>query len=235
VEALRAAARDGVDVRLLVPGTSDLPLTQAFSRTGYRPLLEGGVRVFEWNGSMLHAKTAVADTRWSRVGSSNLNLSSWLANYELDLAIHDQRFAGQMEQMYLQDLANATEIVLARHNRIRPLGVQRPHHSMRMRGSASRAAASAMRIGNTVSAALTDRRVLGASEAGITAKFGLALAGLTVLALLFPRTIAIPFALITAWVGVALLVRAWRLRRHAAAAEDGVARERPQRPGAGAP
>ena len=80
VEALRAAARDGVDVRLLVPGTSDLPLTQAFSRAGYRPLLEAGIRVFEWNGSMLHAKTAVADGRWSRVGSSNLNVSSWLAN-----------------------------------------------------------------------------------------------------------------------------------------------------------
>ena len=98
VDALRNAARDGVDVRLLVPGTSDLPVTQAFSRAGYRPLLEAGVRVFEWNGSMLHAKTAVADGRWSRVGSSNLNISSWLANYELDVAVYDEGFGKQMEE-----------------------------------------------------------------------------------------------------------------------------------------
>ena len=63
VQALRAAAQDGVDVRLLVPGASDIPLLRPLSRAGYRPLLEAGVRVFEWNGSMLHAKTAVADGR----------------------------------------------------------------------------------------------------------------------------------------------------------------------------
>ena len=79
VQALRAAARDGVDVRLLVPGAgSDLALMQAISRAGYRPLLDGGVRVFEWNGPMLHAKTAVADARWARVGSTNLNPASWI-------------------------------------------------------------------------------------------------------------------------------------------------------------
>ena len=61
VQALIAAARDGIDVRLLVPGSSDIALVRALSRAGYRPLLENGVRVFEWNGSMMHAKTAVAD------------------------------------------------------------------------------------------------------------------------------------------------------------------------------
>ena len=85
VQALRAAARDGVDVRLLVPGASDIPLCEPLSRAGYRPLLEAGVRVFEWNGSMLHAKTAVADGRWARVGSTNLNIASWIGNWELDV------------------------------------------------------------------------------------------------------------------------------------------------------
>ncbi len=80
VQALRAAARDGVDVRLLVPGASDLPVVSRLSRAGYRPLLEAGVRVFEWNGSMLHAKTAVADGQGARVGSSKLNGASWLGN-----------------------------------------------------------------------------------------------------------------------------------------------------------
>ena len=77
VQALLAAARDGVDVRLLVPGSSDIPAVASMSRSGYRPLLKAGIRVFEWNGSMLHAKTAVADGQWARVGSSNLNIASW--------------------------------------------------------------------------------------------------------------------------------------------------------------
>ncbi len=68
VQALRAAAGHGVDVRLLVPGSTDIPLLRPLTRAGYRPLLEAGVRVFEWNGTMLHAKTAVADGHWARVG-----------------------------------------------------------------------------------------------------------------------------------------------------------------------
>jgi cardiolipin synthase len=74
VQALRAAAKDGVDVRLLVPNATDIPLLKPLSRAGYRPLLQAGVRVFEWNGPMIHAKTSVADGRWARVGSTNLNI-----------------------------------------------------------------------------------------------------------------------------------------------------------------
>jgi cardiolipin synthase len=69
IEALRSAARDGVDVRLLVPGASDLRIVSALSRAGYRPLLEAGIRVFEWNGPMMHSKTAVIDAAglgWDR-------------------------------------------------------------------------------------------------------------------------------------------------------------------------
>ena len=76
VQALRAAAQDGVDVRLLVPGSSNLFAVASMSRAGYRALLEGGVRVFEWNGPMLHAKTAVADARWARVGSTSSTLDA---------------------------------------------------------------------------------------------------------------------------------------------------------------
>src|SRR6478736_6809356 len=112
VQALRAAAEDGVDVRLLVPGSSDVPIVSPLSRAGYRPLLEAGIREFEWNGSMMHAKTAVADGRWARVGSTNLNLASWIGNCELDIAIEDETFARCMEAQYESDLANATEIVL---------------------------------------------------------------------------------------------------------------------------
>ncbi len=97
VQSLRAAARDGVDVRLLVPGASDIWVLRGLSRAGYRPLLEAGVRVYEWNGPMLHAKTAVADGRWARVGSTNLNLQSWIGNWEMDVAVEDEGFAGHME------------------------------------------------------------------------------------------------------------------------------------------
>ena len=68
IQALKAAAKDGVDVRLLVPGATDIPILRAVSRAGYQPLLESGIRVFEWNGPMMHAKTAVADGKWGRVG-----------------------------------------------------------------------------------------------------------------------------------------------------------------------
>ena len=112
IQALGEAARDGVDVRLLVPGISDIPITQALSRASYRPLLEAGVRIFEWNGPMLHAKTAVADGHWARVGSTNLNIASWIGNWELDVAIEDSYFAEAMESMYLEDLAQSTEVVL---------------------------------------------------------------------------------------------------------------------------
>jgi cardiolipin synthase len=83
------------------------------SRSGYRPLLKAGIRVFEWNGSMLHAKTAVADGQWARVGSSNLNIASWLNNREIDVAVEDAGFAAQLADQYEKDLENATEIVLA--------------------------------------------------------------------------------------------------------------------------
>lgn len=117
VQALVAASRDGVDVRLLVPGNSDIPVVASMSRSGYRPLLKAGIRVFEWNGSMLHAKTAVADSQWARVGSSNLNIASWLNNREIDVAVEDEGFAGQLAAQYERDLENATEIVLAPHRR----------------------------------------------------------------------------------------------------------------------
>lgn len=218
VQALRAAALDGVDVRLLVPGASDLPVLSAMSRAGYRPLLDAGIRVFEWNGPMLHAKTAVADGRWARVGSSNLNLSSWLGNYELDVAVEDQRFASEMENMYEADLANATEIVLAPGNRVRPAT---PRRRVRSRGgSASRAAAGALRLGNTVGAAITNRRVLGPAEAGTMIGVGVALLGFAAIIVHWPLLLAIPLALLAAWVAVSFLARAHALRNAGKQAEE---------------
>jgi len=215
VQALRAAARDGVDVRLLVPGASDIWILRGLSRAGYRPLLEGGVRVYEWNGPMLHAKTAVADGRWARVGSTNLNLQSWIGNWELDVAVEDEGFAGQMEDMYLDDLNRATEITLTRRARV--VGTaEAPKLPARRPGSAGRAAAGAVSIGSAVGAAMTGRRVLGPAEARIMGAAGLALFALGLVALLWPWAIAVPLAVLAIWLAVSLLFRAWALRRERA-------------------
>lgn len=215
VEGLRAAAKDGVDVRLLMPSASDVLLVQPLSRTGYRPLLEAGVRVFEWNGTMLHAKTAVADGRWARVGSTNLNIASWFGNCELDAVIEDKQFAQQMEQMYLDDLANATEVVLDARRKPRAPG--RPPHrrvrSIRGGGSAGRAAAGAVRIGNAIGAVFTNRRSLGPIEARIALTTGLVLCALAIVLALFPQVLAYPLVVIAAWGGIALVYRAYRLHR----------------------
>jgi len=220
VQALRAAAMDGVDVRLLVPGTSDLPLLSQLSRAGYRPLLEAGIRVFEWNGSMLHAKTAVADCRWARVGSTNLNIASWISNYELDVAIEDEAFARCMQDMYEEDLGNATEIVLGDKRRIRPSVMPR-RPAAGSSGRASLAAAGALRIGNTVGAAFSNRRKLGPAESGLMFSIALVFLLFTAIAVLVPLAITVPLAVLALWIAATLLVRAWRLRR------QGVARQPP--------
>ena len=212
VQALRAAARDGVDVRLLVPGASDIWVLRGLSRAGYRPLLEGGVRVYEWNGPMLHAKTAVADGRWARVGSTNLNLQSWIGNWELDVAVEDEAFAARMEDMYLDDLGRATEITLTRRARV-VRTAQPPRLPARRPGSAGRAAAGAVSIGSAVGAAMTGRRVLGPAEARIMGAAGVALLVLGLVALLWPRVVAVPLAALAIWLAVSLLFRAWTLRR----------------------
>lgn len=110
-QALLDAARDGVDVRLLLPGASDILMVRNLSRVGYRGLLRAGVRIWEWYGPMLHAKTMVVDGRWLRVGSSNLNTSSLLSNWELDVFIDDEELATRLEHRFLQDLAHAGEVV----------------------------------------------------------------------------------------------------------------------------
>ena len=214
VQALTSAARDGVDVRLLVPGASDVPLVSPLSRSGYRPLLESGVRVFEWRGSMLHAKTAVVDGRWSRVGSTNLNLQSWLGNYELDVAVEHDGFAGEMEAIYLEDLDHATEIVLSKRRRVQP--VARSARNWRQHGStggSARAATGAMRVAYAVGSAFTTQRVLGAAESGLVARIGILLVAVAALGFLFPRVLAVPLAVLAAWLGTAALVKSLHLRK----------------------
>ncbi len=214
VQALAAAARDGVDVRLLVPGSSDLPSVGALSRAGYRPLLSAGVRVFEWNGSMLHAKTAVADGRWARVGSSNLNLASWMGNCEMDVAIEDEEIAQQMEVQYQRDLSNSTEIVLGKRHRVNREGsAPRRAQKLGRRGSSSRAAAGALRFANTFSSAITSRRVIEREDSTWLLYGALAFVAAGVITIVWPRVLAWPLALLGLWYAATLIWRWFELRR----------------------
>ncbi len=221
IQALRAAAMDGVDVRLLLPRTSDIPIIRTLSRSGYRSLLEAGVRLFEWEGPMLHAKTAVADGRWARVGSTNLNIASWLGNWELDVVIEDEGFGREMEEMYLADLGHSTEIVLKEKLKVipnlslsRPMPMaERPQHRKRVEGSAGHAVAGLLRVGNTVGAAITSRRALGPAEVGGMFLAAILFLGLAFVGAMWPRTIAIPGVVFAVWVALALLIRVYRLYR----------------------
>ncbi len=214
VRALAGAARAGVDVRLLVPGSSNWPLVGALSKAAYLPLLQAGVRVFEWNGPMLHAKTAVADGCWSRIGSSNSNLASWIINRELDVTIKDHALAAQMEAMYEEDMHHSTEVVLARWRS----GITRPvapdgRPAERATANAGRLLSGAIGLGSTLSASFTRRRQLQPAESLVVFGGGALLIFLGILAIFLPRVIAWVVAIAALWPGAGLVLRAIRLWR----------------------
>ena len=112
LEALMGAARDGVDVRILVPARNDHRWVSFLTRRYYRRLLTNGVRIWEWKGSMMHAKTSVVDGRWVRVGSTDFNPLGVAINYELDAVIEDPRLGARAEAMFLEDLEHSREITM---------------------------------------------------------------------------------------------------------------------------
>ncbi len=113
VELLVRAVQRGVDVRLLVPGPhNDQPLTQSAGRSAYGHLLAGGVKIFEYQPTMIHAKTMVADGLFSMIGSSNLDSRSSEINEELDVVVYNENFGRTMEQAFEKDLAQSREYTL---------------------------------------------------------------------------------------------------------------------------
>ena len=112
LRALEHAARRGVDVRLLLPSQSDEPLIVAAQRSDYERLLESGVKIYEWQGKMLHAKTATIDGVWSTVGTSNLDWWSIARNNELNAVILSHTFGDEMNLMFRNDMENSGQITL---------------------------------------------------------------------------------------------------------------------------
>jgi cardiolipin synthase len=110
IEALAGAARDGVDVRVLVPSRYDHFWLRGLMTRSYHRLLRNGVRIWEWRGDMMHAKTSVVDGRWVRVGSTDFNPLGVAINYELDAVIEDPALGVEAEQMFLEDLDHSREL-----------------------------------------------------------------------------------------------------------------------------
>jgi phosphatidylserine/phosphatidylglycerophosphate/cardiolipin synthase-like enzyme len=217
LEALRRASADGVDVRLLLPRDSDVGWTVPVSRSLYRPLLESGVRIFEWNGTMMHAKTAVADGRWARIGSTNLNLNSWIGNWELDVAIEDQGIARTLESHYEADLERSTEMVLSTYRRrSRPRfrrDTRTPRAAPRRLRSSRRVVRTVTGVGRSVGAAITGNRPIEGFELVPLIAVSLMLTLLAVVGLVMPRAVAWPAAILAAWTATTVFIEAWTVWR----------------------
>jgi cardiolipin synthase len=110
IEALGAAARRGVDVQLLLPGASDVPLIRHAGHGYFDALLERGVRIFEYAAAVLHGKTMVADGFVSVVGSTNLDFRSFRFNAECNLVVLDEETGASMAAAFEEDLTRSEEI-----------------------------------------------------------------------------------------------------------------------------
>jgi cardiolipin synthase A/B len=110
--ALRQAAQRGVDVRLLLPSQSDEPFIVSAQRAHYHGLLKAGVKIYEWSGKMLHAKTATIDGVWSSVGTSNLDWWSIARDNEVNAIILGHNFGDEMNLMFKNDLEDSQQIEL---------------------------------------------------------------------------------------------------------------------------
>jgi cardiolipin synthase A/B len=111
--ALVHAAGRGVDVRIIVPAESNHIVADWLSRGYYGHLLRHGVRLFLYQGAMVHAKTATIDGQWSTIGTANIDRISLLGNYEINLEVFNPDVARQMEEIFRMDSTNTIELTLA--------------------------------------------------------------------------------------------------------------------------
>ncbi|MDB5989116.1 MAG: phospholipase D/Transphosphatidylase [Herbaspirillum sp.] len=119
--SLKDAVARGVDVRLLLPSKSDSALVRYASRSFYDELLRAGVKIYERQDALLHAKTAVIDGVWSTIGSTNLDWRSFATNQEINAVVLSPGFGAQMQKMFNDDLQASTLITLESWHR-RSLG-----------------------------------------------------------------------------------------------------------------
>jgi len=110
LDAFTDAARRGVDVKIVLPSTSDSSMALYAARYNYSELLKAGVKIYERRNALLHAKTAVIDEVWSTVGSTNMDFWSFLSDDEVNAVILNHEFAIEMEKMFAKDIAESDQI-----------------------------------------------------------------------------------------------------------------------------
>jgi len=113
-DALIDASRRGVEVKIILPQKPDVLLVKSAAELSYEELLEGGIRIFERKGTMLHTKNIVIDGIWSSIGSCNIDDRSFLLNYECNAVVYGRFFGNAMEEMFEEDLVDCEEIALER-------------------------------------------------------------------------------------------------------------------------
>lgn len=120
---LKEAVARGVDVKMILPSSTDSWLVFNAGRTHYTELLKAGVKLYERHGVLLHVKTAVIDGVWSTVGSTNLDWRSFVHNQEVNVVVLGPEFGDKMRAAFIADLAKSDEITLEKWQR-RPLGTR---------------------------------------------------------------------------------------------------------------
>jgi len=248
-EALAAAAQQGVDVRILVPAHNNWPIVGSMSRGGYRFLLEAGVRIFEWQGAMMHAKTSVVDGVWCRVGSSNLNSASLMGNWELDVGVLDTGLGRQLTGLFMADLASSVEIVLPGRTVVRagamatregmstepldPAGSlpSRIEQNIRTLGQSPGrlTLASIVRAREALGSALAGNRLLGREDRTVLGLVSVVLLVVALLAALVPAVVGWGVVILAGWLGLTTGVRAFMQARRARSDDKAAVRRETRR------
>ncbi|MDD7965433.1 phospholipase D-like domain-containing protein [Actinomycetospora lemnae] len=206
--ALLEAAADGVDVRVVVPATNDHPSIGALERAGYGRALDAGVRIFEYLGPMMHAKTTVIDGHWARIGSTNLTAANFVTSWDLDLLVDDRPFAEELEALFEHDFAHSRAIEPGGTHRPRdgkPWGARSAGRRSPLRrapgvpASFSRLGGELLRVAREPS---RPRRRTATAAAGATTILA------SLLAARFPRLLAWPLAAVGTALGASRLRRA---------------------------
>jgi phosphatidylserine/phosphatidylglycerophosphate/cardiolipin synthase-like enzyme len=176
-------------------------------------MLRAGIRIFEWDGPMLHAKTLVADGRWCRIGSSNLNPSSLLGNYELDVMTDDRDLAAALEAQFRRDLGQSHEVVRIPGRGPRELAAIMPGRLLREAPEMATSRHRRARGESRRRAVLTLRSIAGGARRSIYGPLALGLVALGALFWALPRISATVAALGCAWLALAALLEALDRRR----------------------
>jgi cardiolipin synthase len=112
LEALKAAVRRGVDVRVLLPWDSNHVVANWITHSYFTDCLQAGIRIFGYRYTMLHAKTCTVDGQWSTVGTCNLDRLSLVGNYEINVAVYSAELARQMSALFAEDTAEKFELTM---------------------------------------------------------------------------------------------------------------------------